>query len=144
MARTHDPGRAMDIGPNVPLVGDERLAGVDPDSDAHGSVGERLLGVSSRGDRIGRARERDKERVALSVDLDPSVPRERVTEQLAVLRKDIRVTLAELVQQTRRAFDVGEEQRHRSARKSPHAGIIPQRRPRAKSTMSAPATAHRR
>ena len=73
MARAHDPRRPVDVRAHVPLVGDERLAGMDPDSDTDGAVGERVLSLSSRGDRIGRARERDEERVALSVDLDPAV-----------------------------------------------------------------------
>ena len=66
----HDPRRPMDVDADVSLLGDDRLAGVDADPHAHGPVRQRVLGVSSRGDRIGGARERNEERVPLSVHLD--------------------------------------------------------------------------
>ena len=43
-----------------------------------------------------------------------------------MLGEHVGVAVAELVQQPRRPLDVGEEERDRSARKSLHAGIIPQ------------------
>ena len=141
---THDPRRPVHVGAHVSLVRDERLTRVDADPHSHRPSFERGLTVSGRGHRIGGACEGVEEGVALGVHLDAAVPRERISELPPVLGEHIRVALTELVQQSCRPLDVGEEKRHRSARKSLHAAIIPQRRPKAKSTMSAPATAHRR
>jgi hypothetical protein len=144
VAGAHDARGAVHVGAHIPLVRDDRLTGVDADPHAHISVGECLLGVSRCGQRVGRARERDEKRVPLGVDFDPAVLHEGVAQQPSVLREDVRVALAELVQETGRALDVREEQRDRPARKCPHAGIIALRRPQAKSTMITLATAHRR
>jgi hypothetical protein len=56
------------------------------------------------------AREGYEERVALGVDLDAVVPRESVAEHPAVLGEDVRVAVTELLEQARRALDVGEEE----------------------------------
>ena len=48
-------------------------------------VVERALRIGGGGDRIVRARERDQEAVALDVDLDPVVRRDRGPEAVAVL-----------------------------------------------------------
>ena len=135
VARAHDPRRTVHVGTDVALVRDDRLTGVDADPDSHGTSLERGLTVSSGGDRIARPRERDEECVPLGVHLDPAVPREGLAQQPTMLRQHIRVTLAELVQETRRPLDVGEEQRDSSTRKCPHSSIIAQHRLQAKSTI---------
>jgi hypothetical protein len=53
---------------------------------------------------------RDEERIALSVDLLPTVVFEGRAEESAVIGKDLSVSLAELLEKSRRAFDVGEEE----------------------------------
>ena len=82
--------------------------------------GERLL----RRDRrlcsvLGRG-EGDEEGVALSVDLDALVARERRAQNAAVLGEQRRVRVARSLQQARRAFDVGEEKSHRAGWKLFH------------------------
>ena len=63
----------------------------------------------------GAVRERDEERVALRVDLDAAVPRERVPQHPPVLGQRLRIPLrAELVQQPRRALDVREQEGDRA------------------------------
>jgi hypothetical protein len=56
----------------------------------------------------------DEERVALRVDLDASVSLERLAECAPVLREHVGVLLPELLQEPRRALDVGEEKGDRS------------------------------
>ena len=70
-----DPRRAVDVYADVPLVGHERLAGVNahPNPDRPGL--ERPLRVDRGGDGVGCPRERDEERVALRVHLDTAVSR---------------------------------------------------------------------
>ena len=106
-----DPRRAMDVDPDVALVGDDRLARVEPHADADRPVVERRLAVGGGGERVRCARERDEERVALRVHLDAAVPRERLAQDAPVLGQQVRVPVAVLVQQPRRAFDVREEER---------------------------------
>ena len=75
-------------------------------------------------DRLARRAERspgrgegDKERVALSVDLDAAVVRERIAQQAPVLAQGPGICLGtEVVEQPGRAFDVGEEERDCSGR----------------------------
>ncbi len=72
-----DSRRAVDVDPDVALVGDYRFPGVDPHPDANRSVAERVLSCPRRRERIGGTREGDEERIALRVDLDAAVPLER-------------------------------------------------------------------
>ena len=119
-----DPRRAVDVDPEVALLGYDRLARVEPHADADRSVAERRLAVGGGGDRVGGARERDEERVALRVHLDAAVPRKGLAQHTAVLAQQLRVALAVLVQQLRRALDVREEERHCSAGKVAHTPMI--------------------
>ena len=93
----------------------------------HASAVERGLALGGRGYGIGRSGEGDEERIALGVDLDAVVPRERIPEHPAMLGENVCVAVTELLEQSRRPFDVGEEKRDRSARKLPHADMIPLR-----------------
>ena len=64
-----------------------------------------------RSDRVRGLAERDEERVPLRVDLDASVPLERIAEQGAVLCESDYVAVTELLEEASRAFDVGEDER---------------------------------
>jgi hypothetical protein len=75
---------------------------------------ERLLTFTRRRKSVTRAREGDEERVALGVDLDAAVSLERGAERAPVLAQRLGVSVAELVEQLRRAFDVGEEEGDRA------------------------------
>jgi hypothetical protein len=120
----HDPRCPMDVKTDVPLLGHDRLAGVDADPDAHGSVRECVLNAVRGEHRVARAGERDEERVALRVHFDPAVPREDLAQYAAVLGEHLRVPWAELIQKACRALDVREEQSDRAAGKLPHARMI--------------------
>ncbi len=76
---------AVDVDADVALVGDERLTGVDAHAHAEDLAFERTPCLGRRGHRVGRAAECDEEGVALGVDLDAGVARERVSQEPAVL-----------------------------------------------------------
>ena len=72
-----------------------------------------------------RGRKRDEEGVALRVDLDTAVRRERVPQESSMLRERVRVRIrAERVQQSRRSLDVGEEERDGAGREIPAHGRV--------------------
>jgi hypothetical protein len=70
---------------------------------------ERTLGRDRTRDRVSRARERVEERVALGVDLRAALVTEAFPEQPPVVAHDLAVGIAQLLEQPRRALDVGEE-----------------------------------
>src|SRR5205085_1149686 len=115
------------VDPEVALVAEARFAGMEPHAHADGRaarprmVAQPALRVDRRADRVARAWEREEERVALRVDLGPAVRRERLAHDPPVLPRDLGVVVAELLQQLRRAFDVGEGERDGSAGERAHA-----------------------
>ena len=81
-----------------------------------GVGGEGLLGEGCGGGRVTGALEDDEVRVPLGVDLDASVSCHGLAEEPAMLREQVPVGVAELVQEPGRALDVGEQQRDRARR----------------------------
>lgn len=78
---------------------------------------EGMLRLSGGAHRILGASEGDEERVALAVDLVSAVPLEGIPEQRVMQSECGRVTIgAKRLQEARRAFDIGEEQRDRADR----------------------------
>ena len=121
-----DPRGAVDVHADVVLLGHERLAGVDAHPDPDWARSERCLRLGRGGDGVGRPRERDEERVALGVDLDPVVSAEGLTDRAPMLFEKNGVGRPVLLKETRRSFDVGEEERHRAGWQTScaHAAII--------------------
>ena len=76
------------------------------------------------GDGVLGAREGDEEGVALCVDLVAAGLLEGAPQQALVLGEDLAVLVAQLLEQPRRAFDVGEEERDGSARKLSHCRLL--------------------
>ena len=67
------------------------------------------------------AREHEEEAVALHLDLDPAVEHEGLTQDLSVDRQRVDVAHApEVLEQSRRSFDVGEQQGDGAGRKISH------------------------
>jgi hypothetical protein len=83
---------------------------VDPHSHADGGRFERFASLRRGRDRVGCPRERDEERIPLRVDLDAGVALEGVSQRLAVRGEEIGVAVAVLLEEPRRALDVGEEE----------------------------------
>jgi hypothetical protein len=98
---------------------------VDPHPYADPAVCKRLLGFPGGGNCSRRRGERDEERVALRIDLDPVVAGERITNRTAMVAERVGVAVGtQLVQEPRRALDVGEQERDRSGRElAGHAAI---------------------
>src|SRR2546423_13074309 len=117
----------MDIDADVALLGHERLAGVDSHSHADRAGPEGALAGLRGGEGVLRARERDEEGVSLRVDLDAAVTLEGLPQHAAVLGEDVRVSIAQLLQQAWRALDVGEEEGDGAARELAHARMIRQK-----------------
>ncbi len=124
-----DPRRSVDVHADVALVGQQRLARVDAHPDADRPGLERLLRVNCGGDGVDRPREGDEERVALGVDFGTVVSREGLADGATVLCEEIGVGGPVLLKETRRPFDVGEEERDRAGRQLPcaHRSIIAQK-----------------
>src|SRR5688572_2934863 len=119
MAAGGDARRAVDVAPDVPLLGKMRGAGMN--AHAHRDRELRLrLGRSL--DRAWRRRERDEEGIALRVHLDAAVTSERIPKYTPVLGERGGVPLGtELVQELRRTLDIGEEERHGAGGEGPHS-----------------------
>ncbi len=79
------------------------------------------LRLCGGGEGAVRLRKRDEEGIALRVDLDAAVRREGFAHEALVLGERSGVGLgAELVEQPRRALDVGEEEGDDPGRQRPH------------------------
>ncbi len=115
-----DPRGAVDVEPDIALVRDGRLTRVDAHPYADRSRGERLLSCCGGCERVGRSSKRDEERVALRVDLDSVVRGEHLPQRASVLAECVGIRRPELVQQFRRPFDVGEEERDGAGRERAH------------------------
>ncbi len=119
-----DPRRAVNLEPDIALVGDGGLAGVDPHPHADRAACKRGLPVTCRGERVGSPRESDEERVALRVDLESIMRRERVTQHPPMHGESVRVPVSELAQQASRPLDIREEERDSPGRQLAHPPII--------------------
>ncbi len=128
VAARGDAGGPVHVHPDVASVGQVRRAGVDAHADPDRACGKALERRGRRLERSGRSRERDEERVTLRVDLDTPLGAERLTQEAAMLRQSVGVRVgAELVQQLRRALDVGEEKGDGAGREiAPHRRMMRQ------------------
>src|SRR5262245_60639108 len=115
--RRTDPRAAMDTDADVAFIGDQRISGVNAHPDPHLSAvrprapSERELAFTGRSERVARATEHDEETVAFGADLGSTVRSECLSEHPPVLFEDLRVPLgAEVPEQVRRSFDVGEQE----------------------------------
>src|SRR5438270_10585953 len=108
VARGGDARGAVDVDTDVSLFRPGRLASVDADPNPDQAVsGERRLCLD-RGRECGRRLgERDEKRVSLCVDLDPAMTGDDRPQQTAMLRERLHVVVAELLEQPRRARDIG-------------------------------------
>jgi hypothetical protein len=105
----------MYVQADVAFVSQDRLAGVQPDTHPQGytirpGVRESKL-LHRRGGYygIGCAVKGGEEGITLRVDFMPACTLEGRTQQLAVHSKQRSIAVSELVQQLRRALDIGEE-----------------------------------
>ena len=129
-----DARAAMHVQPDVPLGRRCGDASVQAHPNAHRTGVEPVAGVLCGGCCSFGRRESDEERVTLGVDLDSAVLGRRLTHDPPMLCERFGVpSRAELVQQSRRPLDVGEEERDRSFGKRAHfpndyAEVVPNQR----------------
>ena len=116
VADRRDARALVDVEPDVTLLGQSRLACVQPHSYLDGAAREGALAVAGSGDGVRGPRERNEEGVALGIDLDAVAFGDGRAKQPAVLVKCLRIVVTELVQELRRALDVGEEERDHTGR----------------------------
>jgi hypothetical protein len=115
------------VDPDVPLLPDDGLPGMEAHADAQLGTGrplvrrERALSGNRRGDRVPAALEAVEERVALGVDLLSAPGGERVADQAAMLRERVGVAFAEPLEKLRRPLDVREDERDGAAVERRHA-----------------------
>ena len=89
---------------------------------------ERELPVDGRLDRVARRREDEVESVAGRSALERTVSRERLADQPMVVRQRLGITVAERLEQARRALDVGEHQGDGSRRQAGLIGLVRRQR----------------
>lgn len=110
VAGASDSRAAVDVDPHVALVTDHRLARVQAHANTDRSPLERILRSLCACDRIRGASECDEEGVTLRVHLDAAVLCKRVPKHAPVLGEDVRVAVAEFVQEPCGPFNIGEEE----------------------------------
>ena len=119
--RSHHPCGAVDVHPHVLVVGDARLAAVDAHPHTDTDFVQAILRLDRGRDGVRRSLEDDEERVAAGVEHDAIVSGDCGAHHAVVLGKETGVVVAELVQQSRGALDVGEEEGDCSGREVEHA-----------------------
>jgi hypothetical protein len=121
--RRADTRAAVDVDSDVSLVRQRRFARVDAHSNPHRRLGQRRLRRRGREHGVACASEGAEERIALRVHLDTAVESDCVTNPTPVLNKRVRVSSTEFIEQARRSFDIGEQERDRAAGET-HAAMI--------------------
>jgi hypothetical protein len=71
MTGSSDPRRPVNVDAHIPLLGEQRLAGVQTNTDTEPARAESLLRVPGSRKRVPRPPERDEERITLRVHLNP-------------------------------------------------------------------------
>lgn len=119
MRRITDPSRFVDVQTDIVPLDDQGLPRVDPDPNPDRPIRQSRLHLPRRIEGIRSPSERDKERIALDPELNPTMSRDRVTDPFAMALKLGAIALAaELLEQPRRALDISEHERDRPGRQS--------------------------
>ena len=105
---------SVHIETDIPLLREDRLAGVDPHANSGRARREAVLGDPRRLYGVGGSGEGEEEGVALRVDLDAPMRRGGLAKDPAVLGEHPDVRVAQFVKQAGRALDVREDKRDRS------------------------------
>ena len=112
----------------IPLRPHDRLACVKAHAHAYRARGQLCLRLSRGSRGPASIREGDEEGVPLGVHLDATVASECLANDAALLGQRVHITLAQLLEQARRSFDVGEEEGDGAGREvAPHSIIMNQR-----------------
>ena len=121
-----DARAPVHVDTDVVVLSQQRLTGVNAHPHAHIDCPrprmsrERLLRGPRGTDGVACLPERDEEAIALGIDFSTAVLRERRAEKPPMIRQNVGVTLAELLKQTCRPFDVREEEGNGARRQVSH------------------------
>ena len=105
-----------------------RRAGMQADAHAHGTdlapdlVIQRALRLQSRGERITRIGEDRAERVADHLKHVPVIRLDRALQQRMMARERVLCGIRVLLDQSRRAFDIGEQEGDGATGQADHSG----------------------
>ena len=116
MGSGRDPSNLVERKGYVVAVNRCRLSRVyshpdlDLDSGRPGVGGQCQLGFQTCCDRLSRIRKGDEQRVAFGPYLGASVAGHRGAEQLVVVCQQTGVRITQLTEESRRTFDVGEDE----------------------------------
>ena len=124
MAGRADPGAAVHVDADIPLGRHAWLAGVDAHTHSHGTRRKRALCRVRRGDRVARSCERDEEGITLRVHLDAPVLGHSAAQRSPMLGEDLRIAITQLLECSRRPFDICEEEGHDTGRQRGHSGHL--------------------
>src|SRR5262245_13043285 len=129
-ARLTDTRGAMDVEAEVRPVADVRLSRMHPHADAKLDprrpvvIDKRLLGAENGVGGGTRIREDDEELVAPLVDDDPVPVLHGSAEEAPVVVEDMRVAVAQTLDELRRPLDIREDKRDCSMRKIRHGRLL--------------------
>ena len=110
-----DARRPVDVQADIIVGGENRQAGMDANANADAVVSPRLggkasLGAGRGGDGVGRILEHHEERVALGLDLNPSVVAPARPKEFMVPLEHRAVARPKGLEQPRRPFEVREHE----------------------------------
>ena len=122
VAGARHASRPMDVEAQVLVADERRLAGVQTDADPNlsvlrpGVLRQHLLDRGGAGAGIERALEHDEKGVALGPELMAAVGGQCLALDRVMREQNVRVLLAELLDQPCRPLDVAEKERGRAGR----------------------------
>jgi hypothetical protein len=128
VCRGTDPRGPVDVHPDVVATDETRLSRVRPDADSYLAAirparsRQASLAFGDRGNGGWRITEDHEERVALGPHLETVVPAERTAQDSPMDAEDVGPSRPELVDESRRALNVGEDEGERSRGKTSRAG----------------------
>ncbi len=126
VASAHDTRGVVDIQPHIALGGALRFAGMQPNAHSHycglgpGVSGKGALDVHRGAHRIGSAGKDHEKGIALRVPLLPMPLPEGRPQYVPALFQESSIVFAQLLQQARGPFHIGEEQGEGSRRQLRH------------------------
>src|SRR5258708_21876940 len=119
---THDAGGMMYIHPDVAVCSQHRFARMQANAYPHRCVirphmiCEGSLYLYSCRDGIGGTSKGNKEGISLGVNFVAVILCEYLSQQVPAVSQHPSLALTQRLQEARRAFDIGEEQRHGASR----------------------------
>src|SRR5919201_5199857 len=111
VACSGNAGSAMHVDPGLALVREQRLSGMQSHANPNRTIREGVASLGRCGQCVGCLGKSNEECVALRVDLDTTVARERGPQHAPVVGKKLDIAVTELLQQTRRSLHVCEKKR---------------------------------